>query len=74
MSSVGSIEPDGILYAWTKNVRMKIARTSAMNIASPYSRATDFCDGRAIGLAGVGRLCFGNVARWFGHDCPTPRP
>src|ERR1700722_1905965 len=43
MSSVGSIEPDGILYAWTKNVRMKTASTSAMIIASPYSRATDFC-------------------------------
>src|SRR5271156_1826420 len=45
MSSVGSIEPDGILYACTKNVRMKIASTSAMNIASPYSRATDFWPG-----------------------------
>src|SRR6202162_1961640 len=45
MSSVGSIEPDGILYACTKNVRIKIASTSAMNIASPYSRATDFCPG-----------------------------
>src|SRR5208282_5408915 len=45
MSNVGSIEPDGILYACTKNVRMKIASTSAMNIASPYSRATDFCAG-----------------------------
>src|SRR5260370_38871232 len=45
MSSVGSIEPDGILYAWTKNVRMKTASTSAMIIASPYSRATDFCAG-----------------------------
>src|ERR1039457_5704705 len=45
ISSVGSIEPDGILYACTKNVRMKIASTSAMNIASPYSRATDFCAG-----------------------------
>src|SRR5271156_4624677 len=44
MSSVGSIEPDGILYACMKNVRMKIARMSAMNIASPYSRATDFCE------------------------------
>src|SRR3984957_9672642 len=47
MSSVGSIEPDGILYAWTKNVRMKIASTRAMNIASPYSRATDFCPARS---------------------------
>src|ERR1019366_868250 len=45
MSSVGSIEPDGILYACMKNVRMKTASTSAMNIASPYSRATDFCAG-----------------------------
>ena len=73
MSSVGSIEPDGILYACTKNVRMMIASTSAMIIASPYSRATDFC-ASAIGLARVERLYFGNVASWFGHDCPTPRP
>src|ERR1700722_17398548 len=42
MSSVGSIDPDGILYAWTKNVRMKTGSTSAMIIASPYSRATAF--------------------------------
>src|SRR5580704_3920930 len=47
MSSVGSIEPDGILYACTKNVRMMIASTSAMIIASPYSRATDFCPARS---------------------------
>src|SRR5579862_182897 len=47
MSSVGSIEPDGILYACTKNVRMKIASTSAISIASPYSRATDFCSARS---------------------------
>src|SRR6202167_626187 len=33
MSSVGSIEPDGILYACTKKVRMKTASTSAMIIA-----------------------------------------
>src|SRR6266481_402201 len=45
MSSVGSIEPDGILYACTKKVRIKIASTSAMIIASLYSRATDFCPG-----------------------------
>src|SRR5260370_5508656 len=43
MSSVGSIEPDGILYACTKNVRMKTASRSAMIIASTYSRVTDFC-------------------------------
>src|SRR5271168_3094362 len=34
-----------------KNVRMKIASTSAMNIASPYSRAMDFCAGAAVSRA-----------------------
>src|SRR5271166_1123343 len=34
-----------------KNVRMKMASTSAMNIASPYSRATDFCAGSAASRA-----------------------
>src|SRR5271168_5632593 len=34
-----------------KNVRMKIASTSAMNIASPYSRAMDFCAGAAASRA-----------------------
>src|SRR6202795_2078033 len=34
-----------------KNVRMKIASTSAINIASPYSRATDFCAGSAVSRA-----------------------
>ncbi len=43
MSSVGSIEPEGILYAWMKKVRMMSARMSAMPNASPYSRAADFC-------------------------------
>src|SRR5271155_1322543 len=51
MSSVGSIEPDGILYAWMKKVRMKIASRSAMTIASPYSRATDFCAGASSALS-----------------------
>src|SRR5271156_5469196 len=58
MSSVGSIDPDGILYAWMKNVRMKIASRSAMTIASPYSRATDFCAGASSALS---RACCGRA-------------
>src|SRR5437867_9511808 len=35
---VGTIEPEGILKAWTMKVRMNRARMIAMRIASPYSR------------------------------------
>ncbi len=42
MSRFGSIEPVGILNAWTTNVRMNSASTTAMTSDSKYSRATDF--------------------------------
>src|ERR1700691_3068457 len=66
MSSVGSIEPDGILYACTKKVRMKTASTSAMIIASTYSRVTDFCAGarsasRAFSACALGMLRAGSA-------------
>jgi hypothetical protein len=35
------MDPDGILNAWTTNVRMNSARMIAMRIASVYSRQTD---------------------------------
>ena len=41
MSSVGIIDPEGILKAWTTNERMASASTTAMTIASTYSRRSD---------------------------------
>ena len=38
MSSVGSMEPEGILNAWTTNVLINNARTTAITIASIFSR------------------------------------
>src|SRR5215210_1449559 len=37
-----SIEPDGILNAWTTQVRAKVAKTTAISRASRYSRSSDF--------------------------------
>ncbi len=42
MSRLFSIEPVGILNAWTTHVRTKIARMTAVTIASKYSRTVDF--------------------------------
>ena len=42
MSRLFSIEPVGILNAWTTNVRMNSARMTAMTIDSKYSRTVDF--------------------------------
>ena len=36
------MEPEGILNAWTTNVRIRRARRTATRIASAYSRMTDF--------------------------------
>ena len=47
MSRFGSIDPVGILKAWTTNVRMNSARMTAMTSDSKYSRATDFLKGPA---------------------------
>jgi hypothetical protein len=41
MSSVGIIDPEGILKACTMNVRMTSASATAMTIASTYSRTSD---------------------------------
>ena len=41
MSRLFSIEPVGILNAWTTNVRMNSARITAMTIDSKYSRMVD---------------------------------
>ena len=54
MSRLGSIEPVGILKAWTAKVRMKRARMTATTIDSRYSRPTDFlkaASGAASGLS-----------------------
>src|SRR5213082_1920108 len=42
MSRFSSIDPVGILNAWTTNVRMNSARMTAMTIDSKYSRTVDF--------------------------------
>src|SRR6266498_3442469 len=42
MSRFCSIDPVGILNAWTTKVRMKSARITAMTIDSKYSRRVDF--------------------------------
>src|SRR5262245_55888508 len=42
MSRLFSIEPVGILNAWTTNVRTKSARMTAITIDSKYSRTVDF--------------------------------
>ena len=42
MSRLFSIEPVGILNAWTTNVRTNSARMTATQIDSKYSRAVDF--------------------------------
>src|SRR5579872_3149263 len=45
MSRLFSMEPVGILNAWTTNVRMNRARMTAMTIDSKYSRTADFLNG-----------------------------
>src|SRR5712691_12712916 len=42
MSRFSSIDPVGILKAWTTKVRMNSARMTAMTIDSKYSRRIDF--------------------------------
>src|SRR5437660_2271588 len=42
MRRFSSIEPVGILNAWTMNVRMNSARMTAITIDSKYSRIVDF--------------------------------
>src|SRR5688572_11459832 len=55
MSRFGSMEPVGILKAWTTNVLMKSARTTAMTSDSKYSRGTDFLNGSIISCGGPPR-------------------
>ena len=52
MRRLGSIEPVGILKAWTAKVRMKSARMTATTIDSRYSRATDFLKAGSRSAAG----------------------
>ena len=42
MRRLSSIEPLGILNAWTTKVRTNSARITAMTIDSKYSRTGDF--------------------------------
>src|SRR4029453_4988301 len=53
MSRVSIIEPDGIVKAWTANWRMKRASSTAMMIASEYSRKRDFLRTLTVGVAGA---------------------
>src|SRR2546423_15358333 len=54
MRRFSSIDPVGILKAWTTNVRMKSARTTAMTIDSKYSRRIDFLKLSAMLALGLG--------------------
>jgi hypothetical protein len=47
ISKVSFMDPDGILNAWTTNVRMKRARITATTIASMFSRNAPFFFGGA---------------------------
>src|SRR6185295_10114511 len=47
------MEPDGIVKAWTANCRMKRASSTAMMIASEYSRKRDFRRALTAGAAGT---------------------
>src|SRR5713101_2952663 len=51
ISSVSIMEPEGIVKACTANWRMKRARSTAMMMASEYSRKRDLRRGRATGGA-----------------------
>src|SRR4029453_4348566 len=53
MSRVSIIEPDGIVKACTANWRMKRASSTAMMIASEYSRKRDFLRTLTAGVAGA---------------------
>src|SRR5215470_3726028 len=48
MSRLFSIEPVGILKAWTTKVRTNNARMTAMTIDSKYSRTVDFLNFSAM--------------------------
>ena len=49
MSRFSSIDPVGILKAWTTNVRMNSARITAMTIDSKYSRDRGLLEFRHVG-------------------------
>src|SRR5262245_39497283 len=57
MRSVSIMEPDGIVNAWTANCRITRARRTAMKMASPYSRISDFRPGRASAAKGGVSRC-----------------
>ena len=50
MSRLFSIDPVGILNAWTTKVRMNSARMTAMTIDSKYSRTVDLRNGLGHGV------------------------
>ena len=53
INRLGSIEPVGILNAWTAKVRMNSARITATTIDSRYSRKTDFLNASSGSGAGL---------------------
>ena len=65
MSRLFSIEPVGILNAWTTKVRMNSARMTAMTIDSKYSRSVDFLNGAADGAIGL------PTSRLIRHPSPS---
>ena len=67
---VGSIEPEGILNAWTTNTRMAKARSIARMIASAYSRKTDL---RAVVAPGEAGGPDGSAAKGRPASSPAER-
>jgi hypothetical protein len=84
MRRLFSIDPVGILKAWTTHVRTKSARMTAMTIDSKYSRRVDFLKVAAIFLFALGphpqrlprlaharRADSGTGVNAPGYSCPT---
>src|SRR5262249_49769915 len=70
MRRLVSMDPVGILNAWTMKVRMKVARMKATTSDSRYSRATDFLKGwRGAGADAMRRHSSSAQARG-----PEPAP
>src|SRR5512138_2679150 len=74
-SRVGSMEPDGILKAWTTKVRMRNARAREMTMASAYSLQTDLALPDATWLflrrSQLVQLFLEGLGE---HDVPFPAP
>src|SRR5256885_16846170 len=68
---VGTMEPGGILKAWTTKVRMKRARMMAMRMASPYSRHRGLLRTDSVCCPSAGGAVIGAGSI---HRAATPAP